>query len=124
MFKVFAKSSKAYVKEFYELKASIDLYKSSPRDYISYIINVVKVLAESKKEKLLIHNHTIQRECFILLHYSSLGERTITTMHYDPPFHRILRMLPKAYFGGRLIAISRNQYQRLKQSLSSALIRS
>ena len=131
VFKVFAKINKSSIQiinkkplnfpialEFFDLSKARSYY-----DYIVRVINVIKMIKKSQesKNKLIIHNHMLQRNSFVLLHLSSLGRNTITTLHYDPPFYKFFNLITSINFKGNLVAISKNQFQRLKPFLGSAL---
>lgn len=97
------------------------VHETNPINYIFRVINTIRAMSKTEgKNELIIHNHTLQRNSFLLLHILGLGG-VISTLHYDPPLYRSFKLLPTLKFKGKSIAISKNQYQRLKRFLGSFL---
>jgi len=89
-----------------------------------YMFNLNRVVNIIEKEfgcdHVLLHNHIIQRNSWI--HLIRVRYRSLTTLHYDPPLLTHLGLhivLPKKML---FVAISLNQYLRLKPVLGSSLI--
>jgi glycosyltransferase involved in cell wall biosynthesis len=132
VFTVFAKMNKHYIQEILNKAFSsmtlnfIHAVEQHPYAYVVKVINIIKTMLKSYKQKekeikIVIHNHVIQRNSFLLLHYSPIGKKSITTLHYDPPGYKLFNSLRLMQPKGMLIAISRNQYQRLKKFFGSSL---
>jgi len=90
--------------------------------FMFHLLN--KVIRTVKREfgfdQMLIHNHVIQRNSWIHLAYAKY--KSLTTLHYDPPLlvrFRLRTILPKNTL---FVAISQNQYLRLKPIFGSNLI--
>ena len=127
IFEIFAKINKTFMQQLEDIisKYSIMLnfYTCPGTSYNYYILCAIRKILKSQKEgreKIIIHNHVIQRNSFILLHLSSLGKNSVTTLHYDPPLYKF-SSFTSLFLKGKLIAISKNQYDRLKRFLGLAL---
>jgi len=127
IFEIFAKINKTFMQQLEDniskYSIMLNLYTCPETSYYDYILCAIRKILKSQKEgreKIVIHNHVIQRDSFILLHLSSLGKNAITTLHYDPPFYKFSNFI-SLFLKGKLIAISKNQYDRLKRFLGSAL---
>ncbi|MGC9107253.1 MAG: glycosyltransferase [Infirmifilum sp.] len=95
-----------------------------PLNPYAYALRLLSIIS-STKSTVIIHNHLIQGNSFLIFH-NLLARRylrkayVITTLHYDPPLSKltILRYLANP----ALIAISKNQYLRLRGSLGRSLV--
>ncbi len=126
VFEIFAKVNESFVQQLKDsiLKHSTKLnVYTCPEASYEYIYCAIKRVLKSQKkgkEKIIIHNHMIQSNSFILLHLSPLGKNAVTTLHYDPPLYEFNKFI-SLFLKGKLIAISKNQYTRLKPFLGLAL---
>ncbi|PLJ78171.1 glycosyltransferase family protein [Infirmifilum sp. SLHALR2] len=89
--------------------------------FMFHILGKVEAIKrEFCMDRILIHNHVIQRDSWIHLAYTKY--KSLSTLHYDPPLlahFRLRIILPKNTLFG---AISQNQYLRLKSILGPNLI--
>jgi len=109
-------------------KYAIDINSIIPNadklNIYTYMFSLSKVVDIVGKEfgcdHVLLHNQIIQRNSWI--HLIRVNYRSLTTLHYDPPLLTRLGLrivLPKKI---SFVAISLNQYLRLKPVLGSNLI--
>lgn len=94
----------------------------NPYIYALRILHQTLKAFEKEYDLILVHNHLIQRNAFLFFH-TLTGQRTlsITTLHYDPP---LVKSLKYASFilKPAVVAISKNQFNRLKPIFKDNLI--
>jgi glycosyltransferase involved in cell wall biosynthesis len=92
----------------------------------AYALRLLRTVSQMNSTMILIHNHLIQRNSFLIFHNflaKSSFRRVywMTTLHYDPPLSKSLSVL-RYLVHPALVAISKNQYIRLRGSLGRSLI--
>lgn len=95
------------------------------RDHV-YMLRINSLISKVEKhlglEDIVIHNHVIQRNSWIWLMISSRDRKVLTTLHYDPPIIVRAKLRVPPLKNLHFVAISRNQYIRLRACFGRSLI--